>query len=74
MRSTKTLMIAAATALTIGAGAVMAQSQVPNSGQGDFWQHQTTPRVITGPIQSGSSDVQTGYKTAWDYSTLANPG
>jgi hypothetical protein len=74
MKPTKTFMLAAVAALTIGTGAAMAQSQVPNSGQGDFWQHQSTPRVITGPVQSGSSDVETGYRVASDYTTLANPG
>jgi hypothetical protein len=74
MKSTKTLMISAAAALTIGAGAAMAQSQVPSTSQGDYWQRQSAPSVITGSVQSGSSDVGTGYNVAFDYSTLANPG
>jgi hypothetical protein len=80
MKSTKTLKITAVDALTICAGAAMAQSQVPSSGQGDYWQQQSAPRVITGQTQSGSSDVETGYPAGnyvpfhGDYSTLANPG
>jgi hypothetical protein len=72
MKSTKTLMIAAAAALLIGAGAAMAQSQVPSSREGTYYSQ--PPTVTNSQDQAGSSDVQTGYQVAWDYSTLANPG
>jgi hypothetical protein len=72
MKSSKTLMIAAAAALTIGAGAAMAQSQVPSSGEGTYYSQ--PPTVTHSQDQAGSSDVRTGYQVAWDYSTLANPG
>ena len=74
MKSTKTLMIAAAAALTIGTGAAMAQSQVPSRNEGTYYSQ--PPTVTNSQIQAGSSDVETGYRVALnsDDTTLANPG
>jgi uncharacterized lipoprotein YajG len=74
MTSTKTLMIAAAAALTIGTGVAMAQSQVPSSNEGTYYSQ--PPTVTNSQVQAGSSDVETGYRVALnsDDATLANPG
>jgi hypothetical protein len=78
--NTKTLMLAAVTALSLGAGAAMAQSEVPSAPPMTHvsGQHQAAPLTIniwTGRVQSGSSDVGAhGVPFNGDYSTLANPG
>jgi hypothetical protein len=85
VNKTKALMIAGLTALSLGAGTAMAQSQVPPSGEGYYFsgQSRTTPQsdtLIQSGVQSGSSDVS---YAPWasstvpfngDYTTLANPG
>ena len=77
MSSTKTLMLAAVAAFSLGSAA-MAQSEMPSQNQGAAYQwQQTAPRQV----QAGSSDVRTvtttysgDYTTGVDYTTLANPG
>ena len=77
------LMLAAVTALSLGAGAAMAQSEVPSAPEATYFsgQRQAAPVTIntwSGRVQSGSSDVvRPGAHSApfdGDYSTLANPG
>jgi hypothetical protein len=78
MKTTKTLMLAAVTALTLGVGAAMAQSEVPSmpSDASHFsGQRQAAPKIINDG--SGASDVDTlrgGVSAHFDYGTLANPG
>jgi hypothetical protein len=64
MNITKALMIAAVTALTLGTGAAMAQSEVPSAPEAVYFsgQRHAAPRTInhgSGQVQSGSSDVNT---------------
>ncbi len=80
MNVTKTLMLAVVSALSIGVGSAMAQSEVP-AGAGNFWQipslNQQQPQIKTGRFQAGSSDVARGGHALpfdVDYGTLANPG
>ena len=90
MMTTKTLMLAALAAMSLGAGTAMAQeggsSFMP--GPDDYWTlhqralyaHQTP--AVAPRVPSGSSDVSTpmnsgigpGAPMRFDYSTLANPG
>jgi hypothetical protein len=76
MNTTKTLMLAAVAALTLGLGTAMAQSEVPSAAEATFFsgQHQAAPKVVNDG--AGSSDVETrgGAPVNFDYSTLANPG
>jgi len=81
--NTKTLMLAAVTALTLGAGAAMAQSEVPSAPPMTYvsGQRQAAPVTINtwqGRVQSGSSDVaRPGAHSVpfnGDYGDLANPG
>ena len=80
MMFTKTLTLAAATAVTIGTGAAMAQTEVPPASEGFYQWHEVAPAVIHGQVQAGSSDLRSGYPAGnyvpfnGDYSTLANPG
>jgi hypothetical protein len=75
-------MLAAVTALSLGAGAAMAQSEVPSAPEAThFSGRQAAPVTINtwqGRVQSGSSDVaRSGTHFApfnGDYSDLANPG
>ena len=62
MNTTKTLMLAAATLLSLGAGVAMAQGEMPSSAEGAYFsqQHQAAPQTTsndTDRLQSGSSDV-----------------
>ena len=87
MRITKTFMLAAVTALTLGVGAAEAQSLAPSSAEGAYFsgQSRVTPATHANgatQLQSGSSDVpmqapaigHTVPFSAYDYGTLANPG
>jgi hypothetical protein len=86
MNTTRKLLLVAVSVLSLGAGAAMAQSQVPSSNEGAYFiqQHQAAPKVLNGwagPVQSGSSDVETqssgiGHVLPFNgnYSVLANPG
>jgi hypothetical protein len=62
MKTTKTLMLAAITALSLGVGTAMAQSEVPSAAEGAYYsgQRQAAPQTAnpgSGQAQSGSSDV-----------------
>jgi hypothetical protein len=78
MNVTKTLMLAAVSALSIGVGAAFAQSAEPSGLE----YMSSTPKAIQAPaakvgVQAGSSDVERGNHTLpfdQDYGTLANPG
>ncbi len=77
MNTMKTLMLAAATVMTLGAGAAMAQSEVPSAPEATYFSghRHAAPRIIN--EGSGSSDVNTlpgGAPVHFDYSDLANPG
>ena len=79
--NTKTLMLAAVTALSLGANAAMAQSEVPSAAPMTYVSGQVAPRTVntwSGRVQSGSSDVgRLGAHSVpfnGDYSDLANPG
>jgi hypothetical protein len=88
MNTTKTLMLAALTALSLGAGTAMAQSEVPSAPEATYFsgQRQVAPATIntwSDQVQSGASDVeparigagnQAPPLPAYDYGTLANPG
>jgi hypothetical protein len=87
MTMTKTLMLAAVTALTLGAGAAQAQSLGPSSAEGAYYtgQSRVTPATRgngTAQWQSGASDVPVqapaiGHTlpfSPYEYGTLANPG
>jgi hypothetical protein len=87
MNATKTLMLAAVTALTLSAGAAMAQSQVPSAAAGaTLTQQQTAPKTannlwgrIEARVQAGASDIEhahVGHVLPFngDYSDLANAG
>ena len=82
MTNAKTLMVAAATALTLGVGTAMAQSEVPSSAAGDYFAGQRQAAVRTAPnrwsrIQAGASDIKPGHVGRvlpfnGDYTRLAN--
>jgi hypothetical protein len=89
MNTTKTLFLAAVTALFLGAGAAMAQSEVPSAapmtyvpGQGQVapWSVDTWSGRGSSRVQSGSSDQGATHSTTHfvpfngDYTTLDNPG
>ncbi len=81
MNTMKTLMLAAVTALSLGAGSAMAQeSGGPSMPTIDYWAAKTlAAEQATGAnqIQSGSSDVSPlhgDFPTRFDYGDLANPG
>jgi hypothetical protein len=80
MNITKTLMLAAVTALSLGAGAAMAQSEVPSSPDATYFsvRHQTAPkiiRIVTEGAGSSDGNFSRGNTPAhFDYSDLANPG
>lgn len=60
MKTTKTLMLAAVAALTLGVGSAMAQGEMPSAGEAGYFsgQHQAAPQAVNnGQVQSGSSDV-----------------
>jgi hypothetical protein len=66
MTNTKTLMLVAVTAVTLGVGTAMAQSLVPSGAAGDYLagQRQATLRTapnpwirLQDPIQAGASDI-----------------
>jgi len=84
--NTKTLMLAAVTALTLGVGSAMAQSEVPGGAEGAYYaqQRQAAPQTVTNwsnqsQVQSGSSEVEApraGHVLPFngDFGDLANPG
>jgi hypothetical protein len=84
MTNAKTLMLAAATALTLGVGTAMAQSEVPSGVAGDYFagQRQAAPTTAPSPwirIQAGASDIKSrhvGHVLPFngEYTRLANPG
>jgi len=84
MTNAKTLMLAAATALTLGVGTAMAQSEVPSGVAGDYFagQRQAAPRTAANPwtrLQAGASDIKSGHvghvvPFNGEYTRLANPG
>jgi hypothetical protein len=64
MYTAKTLALAAATVLSLGAGVVMVQGEVPSAGEGAYFsgQHQTAPQTVkngSARVQSGTSDIDT---------------
>jgi hypothetical protein len=78
MTNTKTLMLAALTALTLGVGTAMAQSEVPAGAGNWIGGPQVAPRILN-QVQSGSSDVErsgAGHVLPFsgNYGDLANPG
>lgn len=88
MTTTKTFMLAALTALSLGVGAAEAQNLAPSSTEGAYFSGQRHAVPAIGnrsgvQAQSGSSDVEPmrapaiGHTlpfSAYDYGTLANPG
>jgi hypothetical protein len=84
MKTKTTFMLAAMTALTLGVGSAMAQSEVPSSAAGDYFSQQrhAAPKTVKnwwGRVQAGASDVEhahVGHVLPFDgdYTTLANPG
>jgi hypothetical protein len=85
MNTMKTLMLAAVTVLTLGAGAAMAQSEVPSAPPMTFvsGQGQAAPWTVnpwSGRVQSGSSDERATHSITHfapfngDYTTIDNPG
>jgi hypothetical protein len=74
--NTKTLMLAAATALSFGAGAAMAQSEVPSAAQATYFsgQRQAASRIISGGAGASDLGTQRGGAGRFGYTTLANPG
>ncbi|MGD0434702.1 MAG: hypothetical protein ABSA58_26800 [Acetobacteraceae bacterium] len=83
MNTTKTLMLAAVTALTLGVGTAMAQSQVlSNAEVTSVSQQQTAPKPASdlwGRIEAGASDIEHAHVSHvlpfnGDYSDLANAG
>jgi hypothetical protein len=79
MNITKTLALAAATAMSLGIGAAMAQDS-PLMPTADDWSYQipvTRPAPAAVGLQSGSSDVEKPAATTvspYDYGTLNTPG
>jgi hypothetical protein len=65
-------MLAAVTALSLGFGTAMAQSEGPSMPSAPFVssQHQAAPKIIN--EGAGSSDTRNAVH--FDFSTLANPG
>lgn len=57
MTTTKTLMIAAVAALSLGAGAVKAQSLTPSSAEGTYYAEQNRAAHANGQPQSGSPNM-----------------
>ncbi len=62
MKTMKTLMLSAATVLSLGAGVAMAQGEMPSPAEGVYFsqQHQTATQTTNNEsdrLQSGSSDV-----------------
>jgi ABC-type sugar transport system substrate-binding protein len=85
MNITKTLMLAAVTAVTLGAGAAMAQSEVPSAPAPAYVNAQSpaAPQTVNtwrGRVQSGSSDAGAAHSVTHfvpfngDYTTIDNPG
>ena len=63
MNTMKTLILAAATGLSLGAGVAMVQGEMPSVGERTYFPHwrQATPQAGnsgSGKAQSGSSDVE----------------
>jgi hypothetical protein len=59
MNPIRTLGLAAAVALSLGAGAAMAQEGGNATMSGTTWPPPRVPQDQSGIVQSGSSDVQT---------------
>jgi len=75
MKTTKTLLLAAVSALSIGVGVAMAQSEVPSAPSDLYFQPKTLQAPVHQPrVQAGDSDFSaTGHHTI-DFTTIANPG
>jgi hypothetical protein len=87
MTTTKTFMLAALTALSLGVGAAEAQNLAPSSTQGAYFSGHARAALATGNrdgvrVPSGSSDAKPMRVPAtshtlpfspYGYSTLANP-
>jgi len=78
MNKMKTFMLAGCAALSLGAGAAMAQTEMPATDFESSSRPATVQRTSV-VVQSGSSDTtwSSGFNHAppsGDYSTLANPG
>jgi hypothetical protein len=76
VKPTKNMMLAAVTALTVGVGTAMAQSEGPSGAEATYFsgQCQVAPRIISGGAGASDLDTQRGGAVRFDYSTLANPG
>jgi hypothetical protein len=80
MNTTKTVLLAALTALSLGMGSAMAQSEVPAGAGNEVGGHQAAPRIVSTRVQAGTSDMGTvrsgGHILPFngDFSDLANPG
>jgi hypothetical protein len=64
MKTIRTLGLAAAVALSLGAGAAMAQEGANATMSGTTWPPPAVPQDHSGIVQSGSSDVQTQSATS----------
>ena len=79
MKTTKSLLFAAVSVLSIGVGTAMAQSEVSASDADIlYWKHKTM--TVQPRLEAGSSDV-TGVRSSThnlpfngDYGNLGNPG
>jgi len=75
MNTTKTLMLAAVSALSIGVGVAMAQSEVPSAPPALYLQHNTIQAPVQpSQVQAGDDDVRMSALPVVDFSTIANPG
>ncbi|MGD0434024.1 MAG: hypothetical protein ABSA58_23320 [Acetobacteraceae bacterium] len=90
MKTTRILILAGLTALSLGVGTAMAQSESNGYSGIPYWTLQRQADAlrqaqarIGNQVQSGSSDVEQAKPGAidhtlpfspWDYGTLANPG
>ena len=74
MRTTKTFMLAAGTALSLGAGSAMAQEAGPSVPTIRYWAASANPVDEAAVMQSGSSDESLLRQANFKYGNLANPG
>jgi hypothetical protein len=78
MKTSKTFVLAAVAALSLGVGSALAQSEVP--ADAGNWTAPASTRTVpfnAAPVQAGSSDVTTNVHEVPflnNYGTLANPG
>ena len=75
MKTTKSLLLAAVSVLSIGVGAAMAQSEVPSAQPNLYFNQKTIQAPVQHAlVQAGDSDLRLNSGHAIDFSTLANPG